>query len=148
MRNGIIERSIPHRPPFLFLDEVVELADAHILCRYTVRGDDPFFSRVFSGHYPDKPIVPGALLCEMMFQAAGVLLAQTFSPTGGTPLLSRLRDARFRHMIGPDTTLDIRAEMDERIANAYCMRGTITTGDRVAVRASFTCALADQEGAS
>jgi 3-hydroxyacyl-[acyl-carrier-protein] dehydratase len=55
-----IEAAIPHRPPFLLIDEIVEQTDNRIVCRKTFSGDEYFFA----GHYPGFPITPGVLLCE------------------------------------------------------------------------------------
>ena len=67
-----IKAAIPHREPFLLLDEIVEQTDARIVCRKTFTGDE-FWYR---GHYPDFPITPGVLLCEAAMQAGAVLLSK------------------------------------------------------------------------
>ena len=143
MNRTYIEQAIPHRPPFLLIDEVVRIEDRSILCRYRVREEDELFSRVFSGHYPGFPLVPGVLLCEMMFQAAGVLLARNTGDlieTGETqPLLTRIRNAQFKRVIRPGETVDIHAAIDEQVAQACYMKGRIEVGGKLAVRAEFAC---------
>nr|MBP7518139.1 beta-hydroxyacyl-ACP dehydratase [Desulfobulbus sp.] len=67
----ILER-IPHRPPFLWLDRVVEVGEAAIRAEKTLPQD----LDVFRGHYPDYPLMPGVLLCEAVFQAGAVLLGE------------------------------------------------------------------------
>jgi 3-hydroxyacyl-[acyl-carrier-protein] dehydratase len=138
-----IEGIIPHRPPFLLLDEVVHADERNILCRYKIRAEDELLSRVFAGHYPGFPLVPGVLLCEMMFQAAGVLLAGrssgVFSKDGGTPLLTRIRNAQFRRVVHPGEQVDIHASIDEEVAQACYMKGRVEVGGELAVRAEFAC---------
>jgi len=68
--NDEILNTIPHRPPFLFVDEIVEQDDERIHTRKTVDADEPFFK----GHYPDYPIMPGVLVCECVFQAGALLI--------------------------------------------------------------------------
>ena len=137
-----IEQLIPHRKPFLLIDEIVELTDAKIRTRYTVRRDDPLFALVFQGHYPGNPIIPGALLCEMVFQAGAVLLSRRAGGTDGkVPVLVRVKDARFKQMARPGDLLDIEAEFVDQVSNAYYMKGAAGTGGETAVRVDFTCAL-------
>jgi 3-hydroxyacyl-[acyl-carrier-protein] dehydratase len=143
--RAYIEKAIPHRPPFLLIDEVVRIEDRSILCRYRAREDDELFSRVFSGHYPGFPLVPGVLLCEMMFQAAGVLLARNAGDLieeGQTPpLLTRIRSAQFKRVVRPGETVDIHAVIDEQVAQACYLKGRIEVGGELAVRAEFACIL-------
>jgi 3-hydroxyacyl-[acyl-carrier-protein] dehydratase len=61
--------AIPHRPPMLLLDEVVDWQPEHIVCRKTFQPEEWFFQ----GHYPDYPLVPGVILCEAAMQAGAVL---------------------------------------------------------------------------
>ena len=66
-----IHAAIPHREPFLLLDEIVERDERRIVCRKTFRGDEYFYA----GHYPGFPLTPGVLLCEAAMQAGAVLLS-------------------------------------------------------------------------
>lgn len=140
-----IEDAIPHRPPFLLIDEIVTAADDRIVARAVPRADGEFFSGVFRGHYPDCPIVPGVLLCEMVFQAAGVLMSRRLDGKGKVPVLVRIRDARFREMVRPDDELSVEAELEERVSNALYMKGAVMKNGRVAVRVKFVSALVDRE---
>ena len=70
--------AIPHRPPMLLVDEVVEWEPGHIVCRKTFQPDEWFFQ----GHYPDYPLVPGVILCEAAMQAGAVLLSKVIKSDG------------------------------------------------------------------
>ena len=71
-----IHDAIPHREPFLLVDEIVQRDEARIVCRKTFRGDEYFFP----GHYPDYPLAPGVLLCEAAMQAGAILLSRLIDP--------------------------------------------------------------------
>ena len=88
-----IHRRIPHRKPFLFIDEIVEITETSAISRLKVSPDLPFFE----GHYPENPIMPGVLLCEAVFQTGAVYLAEKLGSDAlnvdkVTPVLSRIRD--------------------------------------------------------
>ena len=141
MNRNWIEKQIPHATPFLFLDQVLEINSAMIRCRYTLRSDDELLSLIYQGHYPQKPITPGILLCEMMFQDAGVLLATNIEASDGTPLLTRIKSAKFKQAVYPGDTLEIMAKINEYLDNVYYMQGTVQIDSRLAVQAIFACAL-------
>src|SRR5256885_15832396 len=61
---------LPHRPPFLFLDEILERDNQHIKATKTLHPDEPYLA----GHYPGRPLMPGVLICECVFQAGAALL--------------------------------------------------------------------------
>jgi 3-hydroxyacyl-[acyl-carrier-protein] dehydratase len=72
-----IKACIPHRDPFLWLDEVTEISETHIVARKVLKESLP----VFQGHYPAFPVFPGVLQCEACFQAGAVLISKLV-PTG------------------------------------------------------------------
>lgn len=142
MNRDEIERLIPHRPPFLWLDEVVELADNRIRARKFL---DPGLD-VFAGHYPGFPVLPGVLQCEAAFQAAAVLIAKTQSIEKGTvPVVTRLSNTQFRRMVRPGETIEIDVELTERLQNAFYLTGRITAGGKLATRLEFACTAAKPE---
>ena len=110
MNHDELLAAIPHRPPFLLVDEVVERTEKRIVCRKTFREDEWFFA----GHYPGFPIVPGVLLCEAAMQAGAMLLAQYEAQTsGGVPVAARLNDVRFKRMVKPGETIEMEVEITE-----------------------------------
>jgi len=79
-RQRICE-AIPHREPFLFVDEILEWTDGRIVCAKTFTGRETFFA----GHYPGHPLVPGVLLCEAAMQAGAILLSRPWADVAGRP---------------------------------------------------------------
>ncbi|MGE9294600.1 MAG: 3-hydroxyacyl-ACP dehydratase FabZ family protein, partial [Puniceicoccales bacterium] len=101
-------KTIPHRPPFLFVDEVDELREDGITARRTLRADEFYFE----GHYPGNPLMPGVLLCESAFQTAAIYLVKRMEGAGAdmanrTPILSRIMEAKFKNMVRPGETFII-----------------------------------------
>jgi len=138
-----INKYIPHRPPFLLIDKIIFLDDTHIKAAASPSMGKELFSQVFSGHYPGNPITPGVLLCEMVFQAGAVLLSSRLGSNvdKGTPVLVRIRDARFKQSVRPDDKLEVEAEFTEQVSNAVYMKGSVRCNGKIAVRVEFTCAL-------
>src|SRR3954454_6716899 len=93
---------IPHRPPFLFVDEIVSASTDGLVAKRTWRADEDFYR----GHYPGAPITPGVLLCESVFQTAACYLALKARTAGakpgeGVPLIAKINDVRFRNPVYP-----------------------------------------------
>ena len=139
-----IQEAIPHRPPFLLVDEIVERGEDRILCRKTFREDEWFFA----GHYPSFPITPGVLLCEAAMQAGAILLTQHESlPEGGIPVAAGLNNVRFRRMVKPGDTIDLEVKLTNRISKAWFLSARVSCGGQLAVRLEFICAVAQVEAA-
>lgn len=134
-----IQELIPHRPPFLWLEEAT-LVDGHrLLARQYV---DPGLE-LFAGHYPQFPVLPGVIQCEAAFQAGAVLIALTAPPVQGeVPVVTRLSQVQFRRMVRPGETLDIEVELAEKLANAFFLKGKVSVAGSVSVRLEFACAAA------
>ena len=139
MNQEEIKKWIPHRTPFLWLDEVVEMTDTTIHARTTVTEDLP----VFQGHHPEFPVLPGVLQCEMCFQAAAVLIAQKVPVEDGeVPVATRLNNTKFRRLVRPGETLDIKVEITERLSNAFFLKGVVSVEGQTSTRCEFACASA------
>jgi len=137
-----IQQLIPHRPPFLWLDEVTDLQEKSLRARTYI---DPQLD-LFQGHYPAFPVLPGVLQCEAAFQAGAVLIARHFPPQAGQiPVVTRLNQVQFRRMVRPGQTIDIEVELTEQMANAYFLKARVSVAGQVAVRLEFACALANPE---
>jgi len=137
-----ILNAIPHRPPFLLVDEIVEQSDERILCTKTFTGEEEFFA----GHYPGYPLVPGVLLCEAAMQAGAVLLSKHLAGAGDkVPVATRMNNVRFKRMVRPREELRLEIDLNERLADAFFLTAKVTVEGKVAVRFEFACAAAPRE---
>ena len=142
-----IHRRIPHRPPFLFIDKILELSKEECRASLTVKPDFPFFQ----GHYPGNPIMPGVLLCESVFQTGAVFLAdliedESLNDDSVTPVLSRIRDARFKRMVLPGDEIEISVTLIDTMGKFFNMSGVIRNNDKVSLTVNFALALVKDEG--
>jgi 3-hydroxyacyl-[acyl-carrier-protein] dehydratase len=131
---------IPHRPPFLFVDEIVAEGPDSLVARRTFRADEDFYR----GHYPGQPITPGVLLCEAVFQTGALLLARKAAAGGaGTrkpgevPLLGRVREVKFRNPVFPGETVEITAKIKETMGDFTVMSGSIKSGAKRVLSVEF-----------
>jgi 3-hydroxyacyl-[acyl-carrier-protein] dehydratase len=139
MTIAAIKAAIPHREPFLLVDEIVERSENCIVCRKRFTGDE-FWYR---GHYPKFPLTPGVLLCEAAMQAGAVLLSKyTSKDQGGVPVVTRMNNVKFKSMVQPGDTVDLEVELVERMADAFFMNAKVTVGGKIAVTFDFACKMA------
>jgi len=137
-----IQKRIPHRDPFLWLDEVTEITDTRIVARRFLSPDLP----LFAGHYPDFPVFPGVLQCEACFQAGAILISTLATPEDGqVPVVTRQDKTQFRKLIRPGDTMQIEAELTDRLSNAFFLKGKVTVDGKVTARLEFACAMATVE---
>jgi 3-hydroxyacyl-[acyl-carrier-protein] dehydratase len=132
---------IPHRPPFLWVDLIIEQKASYIVTQKHFPAD----LDVFRGHYPHKPIVPGVLLCEAIFQSGALLMsflamASGTSSSGSVPVLTRIGNARFKRIVNPGDEVEIRVELQETISSVSIMKGTAKVAGKTAVQVEFSCA--------
>ena len=100
-----IKKILPHRPPFLFVDEVLEINEKKIVAQRSVRADEYFFA----GHFPNEPIMPGVLIIEAIAQTGGIMLLRKYK--GAIPLFMGIDKVRFRKIVRPGDTLVMEVEI-------------------------------------
>lgn len=125
-----VKALIPHRPPFLFVDEIVSETADGLTAKRAWRAEEDFYK----GHYPNAPITPGVLLCEAVFQTGALFMARQAqaagaAPGAGVPLLSKISDVRFRTPIYPGDTIVIEVKKKEVVAGFTMMAGNVKKAD-------------------
>ncbi len=137
-----IKRAIPHREPFLLIDEIVEQTEDRIVCRKKFTGDEFWYQ----GHYPHFPITPGVLLCEAAMQAGAVLLSKHVADdSAAVPVATRANNVQFKKMVLPGDTVLIETTLEEQLSNAFFLKARVTVDGKVATRFDFACTLTKPE---
>lgn len=125
---------LPHRPPFLFVDEVTELVPGErVVGRWHLSGDEWWFG----GHFPGRPTLPGVLMAESIAQCGAIGVLTHPVAAGRLPLFGGLDRARFRRQVVPGDTLELRCELDRLSARAGRGHGTALVGGEVACEADL-----------
>ena len=119
----------------LLLDDV-ERKDGTAVGHYTVRGDEFFLK----GHFPDHPIVPGVILCEILAQSACVLMQDAMSE-GTLPVYTGLNHVKFRSPVKPGDTVETRCCIKRAKHPFYFAEGTVSVDGRLCVSAVFSFAV-------
>ena len=130
-----IQAIIPHRDPFLCVDEIVELEPgvrAH--GRWTITGDEWFLQ----GHFPGNPIVPGVVMVEASAQVAAICALTHPDHQGKFGVFAGIDDVRFRRIVRPGDVLDMVIDVDRLRGRIGRVRATVTVGDEPAVEGVLT----------
>jgi 3-hydroxyacyl-[acyl-carrier-protein] dehydratase len=135
----VIETIIPHRDPFLFLDEVLELEPgARVVARKRVLGDEWFFP----GHFPGRPIMPGVIMVEALAQAGAIAALALEKNRGKLALFAGIDGVRFKRIVEPGDELTLACELETVRGPVGRGRATARVGDELAVRGTLTFATA------
>lgn len=138
MNRDALKTILPHREPMLLVDEAEKNADGSATGRYTVCGDEWFLK----GHFPENPVVPGVILCEMMAQTCCVLFANENHPPK-TPYFTGLNKVKFREKVLPGDTLEITCKLTASKPPFYFAKGVGKVNKKTAVSGEFSFALLD-----
>jgi 3-hydroxyacyl-[acyl-carrier-protein] dehydratase len=133
-----IEEILPHREPFLLLDEVLELEPGRrVVARREVRSEDPWFA----GHFPGRPVMPGVLIVEAMAQAGAVAVLWQEENRGKIAFFAGIDDCRFKRVVEPGDTLTLTCEIDAVRGPIGRGKATAHVGDELAARGTLTFAV-------
>ena len=135
MNREEIMTILPHRDYMLLLDDVTDDGGTAI-GHYTVRGDEFFLK----GHFPDNPIVPGVILCEILAQSACVLMKDDMSD-GKLPVYTGLNNVKFRSPVRPADTIETQCRIKRVKHPFYFAEGTVSVDGRLCVSAEFSFAI-------
>lgn len=133
---------IPHRPPFLWVDRILECDQRRIITEKMIPTD----LDVFTGHYPEHPIMPGVLLCEALFQSGALLMAKILQADKSEnskmiPVLARIGGARFKRSVYPGNTIVMEVQLTETMSSACFFTGKLRVDGKLALDVDFSCTL-------
>lgn len=130
-----IMKVLPHRPPFLLVDKILELSDKHVVGMKNITMNEPFFV----GHFPGAPVMPGVLQIEAMAQAGGVLVLSTVpDPENYLTFFMKIDNVKFKHPVVPGDTLVFTMELITPIRRGIChMQAYAYAGGRLTTEAEM-----------
>lgn len=130
-----IMRILPHRYPFLLVDRVVELEPGRrAVAIKQVTANEP----QFTGHFPDRPIMPGVLMVEALAQTAGIAVYTLDEYRGKLGLFAGIDDCRFKRMVVPGDTLRLEVNVEKLRGMFGRVRGSATVDGEIAVEATLS----------
>ena len=137
-----IMEMIPHRHPFLMIDQVVGvIANQRAIGVKSVSADEYYFQ----GHFPARPVMPGVLIIEAMAQTAAVLVVHTLGPEAEGKLVyfMSVDNARFRRPVFPGNSLEIHVTKQRNRGNVWKFEGVAKVGEMVMAEAVFAAMILD-----
>ncbi len=130
-----IEKALPHKFPFLFVDKIIELSDNHVVGIKNVTFNEHFFQ----GHFPGNPVMPGVLQIEALAQTGGILALNNIrDPENYDTYFLKIDKVRFKQLVRPGDTLILKLELLNPIRRGICeMKGTAYVGNKLATEAEL-----------
>ena len=140
-----IEKTLPHRYPFLMVDKIIELTDTHVVAIKNVTYNEPFFQ----GHFPGNSVMPGVLLAEALAQAGGFIAIPRNTEDKYDTYFLKIDNCKFKQKVVPGDTLILKMELMHPIRRGICeMRGTVYVGDKIVTEAILIAQIVKRPKAS
>lgn len=144
MDRSEIERLIPHRHPFLWIDQITELEPGtHCVALKYVDASEPFFA----GHFPAQAVLPGVFLIEAVAQTSGVMLGAAAPQSKGVPKLAAVNRFKFLKVVKPGSELRIETRKLTEAGSMACIEGEVRVGNEVVARGELTVVSAEDRDA-